>query len=495
MSTTVPVPADSGHEVRLAVINGLKLGLSLLGTVLVSLGLNIWLPRTLGPQQFGQLNFAEALATALFAFTTFGIDTYIRKEVAHRPEHASDFYAGFVLLRLGASVLVLLLMAAILGWMGRDAVVWRLSFLYAGSQICLLLNFSESALLQAIGRVNEMAWANVLSKIFWAGSVFLALAWGAPLESVAACLFVSEALKAGYLTYVTHRSLKLRWRLDMVATWAVIVASFPYFINNIAHRTYEQLNKTILGTMTDDLEVGWYAGSVRLAGISLLFIPIVQAVVIPMASRMKQQSEEAMNAVMRGAQRLVLVAGVLMGMMLVLHTEPVIHYTLGRNFGPSALSLQVLAPMFALTYMAVLGAVHLIQLDKVWVMIRVSVAALIFNPLLNIPFISWGYRLGPGYAGAMSALSSVITEALNAGIIFAVLGRRAIDRALLRCLALTGLICGVVVALHGQLVALALWRIPIEVVVFLGLAVVTGALPLADVLQLMRNAPRRGAKS
>ena len=488
------VAHDPSQEIKLALINGLKLGLSLFGTVLVSVGLNIWLPHTVGPEKFGQLNSAEALATGLFAFTTFGIDTYIRKEVAHRPEHASDFYAGFVILRLAASVVVLLLMAGFLLGLGEDALGWRLAYLYAGSQICLLLNFSESALLQAIGRVTEMAWANVLSKVFWASSVCGALLWGAPLESVAAGLFLSEALKAAYLTHITHRSLKLRWHVDMTATWAVVVASFPYFINNIAHRTYEQLNKTILSGMTDKKEVGWYSGSVRLAAISLLFIPIVQAVLIPMATRMKQRSEEAMNEVMRGAQRLVLVAGALMGLILLLHTEAAVYWTIGRDFGPSVLSLRVLAPMFTLTYMAVLGAVHLIQLDLVSVMIKVSLAALVVNPLFNVPFIYWGYRMGPGWAGAMSALSSVITEALNAGIIFAVLGRRAVDGRLLRTMALTLGICALVVGLHWQLRALALWRIPIEVLAYLVLAVALGALPVADVMQLMRNAPRRGPK-
>jgi hypothetical protein len=148
----------------------------------------------------------------------------------------------------------------------------------------------------------------------------------------------------------------------------------------------------------------------------------------------------------------------------------------------------MLAPMFPLTYLAVLGAMHLIQLDRIWTMIKVSLAALLINPLLNAPFILLGYSWGPGWAGGMSALASICTEGANAAITFWVLGRAAVDERFWRTLSRTLLVCGIVTAVHYILGAWGAWRIPLECLLYFGLAILTGALPYADVKQTVQNA-------
>jgi len=65
----------------------------LLFTWSIALGIRVILPRHLGPSLFGTLQFADAFASTFFVLVSLGMETYIRKEVAVRPEHASDFYA------------------------------------------------------------------------------------------------------------------------------------------------------------------------------------------------------------------------------------------------------------------------------------------------------------------------------------------------------------------------------------------------------------------
>ena len=479
---------QSAREARVVLFNSIKLSLSLLGTLVVAFAVRFLIPRYTGPAAFGQLNFADAYAASFFVFTTFGVDSYIRKEVSTRLEHANDFWAGFWLLRLASAVLVAGLMAYGLKEMNKGTVEWRLAYIFALGQIAFVHNFTVSALLHAASEVNELSVWNVASKLLWGGGIWSSLVMGWPLEMIAVAFLVSEGAKAVVLSRVVRQKLRLQWHIDLKATWIVMAASFPYFLNYMCHRTYEKLNVSMLSAMTDDKEVGWYAAATNIATISLLFLPILQAVIVPLAARTGKKSTEAMNELMRNAVRLVVVFGTLISLVIMLNADAMVHYAFGEGFAESAQSLRMLAPMFPLTYLAVLGAMHLIQLERIWTMIRVSLFALIVNPLLNAPLIMVGYRMGPGWAGGMSALASICTEGANAILTFWILGSAAVDRRLARVLGRTALCCGTVVCAHWLATPLGLWRLPLETLLYLGLAVASGAMPIDDLRRTVQNA-------
>lgn len=490
-----PHAVETAGEVQLAFANAIKLSLSLIGTIAVAVIVRIFVPRYLGPAGFGQLSFADAFAATFFTFATFGVDTYIRKEIATRPEHANDFYAGFFVLRLLASAAIFGIMALSLWAMGKGALEWRLAFIFALGQVAFIDNYTLSAFLQAASQVNELAWMNVASKILWCGSIFAGLLTGWPVEWVAVCFFISEGVKTAYLMWVAHKKLNLRWNIDTKATWAVLVASFPFFVNNIALRIYEKLNIIILSKLSNDTEVGWYSAAMTIAGFSLLFLPVLQAVIMPLASRMASKSVEAMNEVMRGGARLMVVGGTLIALMLMLHAETVAHYAFGKQYEAAALSLKVLAPMFPLTYLATVAALHLIQQDRTWTLIRVSLLAVFLNPLLNAPLIAWGFHMGPGMAGAMSALATVCTELVTVTVNLLLLGKAAVDNRFWHVVLRTLAICAVICGMHWMLKILGIWRIPLELVAYMGLAVVLKTLPLDELRRMIAEARRsRAAK-
>ena len=482
--------AAGGSEMRVAVFNALKLSLSLVGTLLVAIVIQFLIPRYVGLQSYGKISFAETYAASFFVFTTFGIDSYIRKEVSTRLSHANDFWAGFWLLRIASTLVCIGCMAWGLSGMHKGALEWRLVAIFAVGQLVYVHNFTVAALLQAASSVNELSLWNVASKLLWGGGVWLGLVFGAPLEMVAATFTLGEIIKAVALSGVCRRRLNLVWRVDVAATWIAVLASMPYFLNYMANRTYTYLNVLLLSGMTDDSEVGWYNAASKISQMMGFFLPVLQAVLVPMAARLGKKDIEAMNALMRDTVRLVIVAGTLVSLLVTLHAEPLALGALGRAFGESSKTLAVLGPMFVLTYLATLASMHLIQLDRIWTVVKVSIVSLVLSVVLTGPFIYWGYRWGAGWAGAMSAAASICTEALTAVITFILLGKAAVDRRLWRVLGMTALVCGSVTGLHYVTAVLGLWRVPLEIVVYSALALATGALPWADVRRTVENAVR-----
>lgn len=482
--------AAGGSEMRVAVFNALKLSLSLVGTLLVAIVIQFLIPRYVGLQSYGKISFAETYAASFFVFTTFGIDSYIRKEVSTRLSHANDFWAGFWLLRIASTLVCIACMAWGLSGMHKGALEWRLVAIFAVGQLVYVHNFTVAALLQAASSVNELSLWNVASKLLWGGGVWLGLVFGAPLEMVAATFTLGEIIKAVALSGVCRRKLNLVWRVDVAATWIAVLASMPYFLNYMANRTYTYLNVLLLSGMTDDSEVGWYNAASKISQMMGFFLPVLQAVLVPMAARLGKKDIEAMNALMRDTVRLVIVAGTLVSLLVTLHADTLALGALGGAFGESSKTLAVLGPMFVLTYLATLASMHLIQLDRIWTVVKVSIVSLVLSVVLTGPFIYWGYHWGAGWAGAMSAAASICTEALTAVITFILLGKAAVDRRLWRVLGMTALVCGSVTGLHYVTAVLGLWRVPLEIVVYSALALATGALPWADVRRTVENAVR-----
>src|SRR5215212_6526978 len=94
-------PSTFDGDVRAASKNALKLGLSLMATWGIALGIRILLPRRLGPELFGAFQFADAITSGLFVLVSLNVETYVRKEVATQRERASDFFGGLMLLQSG----------------------------------------------------------------------------------------------------------------------------------------------------------------------------------------------------------------------------------------------------------------------------------------------------------------------------------------------------------------------------------------------------------
>jgi O-antigen/teichoic acid export membrane protein len=256
----------------------------------------------------------------------------------------------------------------------------------------------------------------------------------------------------------------------------------------------------MLSWMTSDVETAWYGAAVNINLLALLVLPILNAVLLPMGSRVLKQSREALDTLMRGTLRIVLVLGVPLTLMLVLHAPAVVHLLYGEKYGPSAQTLRVLAPVIPLSYVCVVSASHLVQLDRIWQVTRVAAFGLFVHPLLNFVTIPLGRRmLGDGGAGTGAAAASLASEIMVATFFFITLGKAGPDRAFAGNMTRLAVVCGAVSLMHRFLPLFAsdptslvtLWRVPLELVLYVGLGTVLGAIPLRDMLQHLSSALSR----
>ena len=487
-STEQDAHAALRQETGLALRNGIKLGLSLLATVGVAIAVRVWMPRFLGPEVFGVLHFAESFATAFFAFTRLGVDQYMLREIARQPERATEYFSGILIMRLGAALTVCALMAATLLAMSKGAIEWQLVYVFALGQFFFVSNNTLGAMLKGKGTVNELAVLNVLSKFVWGGSVVCALLFGDSLVWVAGALVGTETIKFIVLLSICRKQLNLRVRFKLKAGLGVIGATLPFYLNELAHEIYGRIDVTMISWLSTDQEVGWYGVAVNVNYVVLLLMPVMSAIMLPASARLMDQSQEAAGAMMRNVLHVVLVAVTPIALLVVLNAPEVVHLGFGEAYAPAARNLQMLAPMIPLSYMCVLFAIHLVGLDRVWEVVRISLAGMVVNPIINLFLITWGERtLGPGGAGAGAAIASVATEVMVFIFLLRAVGGAGHGSGLVRTWFKLGLAVVGIVALHWSLDGVGLWRIPLEVMAYGVLGVVLGLIPIREIWAKFRN--------
>ncbi|AHG87675.1 polysaccharide biosynthesis protein [Gemmatirosa kalamazoonensis] len=459
-------------DVVAALRNATKLGLSLVAMWGVQLVIRVFLPRWLGPELFGSFQFADAFTSGLFVLAGLGVETYIRKEVSTRREHAGDFVAGLVVVRVILGVL--LIGAALVGLTiaGRPPVVLRLVFLLALTQLFVVNNATLGALLHAVGEVHGLSVLGVVSKILWGGGALVGLLAGGGVVSVGAAMLASEVVKGVGLQVLVRRHVRVRSRVNVRATLAVLTASVPFFVASLSQALMGRINVTLVSFRASDLELGWYGAAASLAGIGMLLEPLLGWVLLPLSARAESRSPDEFTRLTRRSMRLVLTASVPIALFMGLWADVIVRVLFGAKFAPATDSLRATAPCFVLGYVSIVSCTALIPLGRGWTVTAVSVSSLVISVTLNWFLIPAGHALfGAGGAGIGAGVALTLNEVFSAGALTLALGGRAFDRSGLAMLAKMLIVCAVVAALDRLvLLPYGVARLPVDAAVYGALA-------------------------
>lgn len=420
------------REIRLTLVNALKLGGSLILTWSIALVARIAIPRYLGPERFGALNFADAFAGTAFVLMSFGLDTYVRKELSVRPEAASDFIGGIVTLRLILAVFIYAGMELVLRATNSTPETKQLVYIFGITHFFAAGTNTSAGMLHAVAKVDEMSVMSVVSKLAWAACIAAAVLLKLGLWAFAFAFVVTDGMKALYFSWLARKYLNLRFRIRLKPTWTVLVAALPFYVSGLASTVYDKIGVSLLEFMDSRVEVGWYGAASALSGVTLLLAPLLSWVVVPMFARSAAQSRDELFRMVRRSLEFVLNAAIPVSLALGLGAGIWINLLFGAAFAPAALSLAILAAATLLMYVSIIVSYALAVLNRTWSMGLVFVSGMFINPLCNAILIPHFSSSGvPGAPGAACATATLLTEmAIVAGLLSR-LGRQSFDRRLL----------------------------------------------------------------
>ena len=453
-----PAPAEpsaaetTNADAVQAVGNALTLGVSLSGTLIIGFVVLLVVPRWLGPERWGAVRGAEALMALTLSFIAFGFDTYIRKEVAVRPEHAREFMPSVILFRTLTSGLAIAGVIAVLFHLGKSRIELELVLLFGLSKFLIQTGELFAACLHATGEVSGIRRITLPSKVLWALIILGGLVLGVGPIIVPVGWVIAEGVKTVALGVVARRSLRLRMRPMSGAFAPVFRASIPFSAGIIIAGGAMFLDVTIMRFLIGKREVGYYGASQNLASLAFAVGPLIPWVLMPLASRAAARSTRELFGLARRAFEFAIVFGVPSGVLLALNADVVMRLQ-GAEYKPAIASLRLLALVLTLTYFITMASVFLQALGRAWVGVRVAFIGVILNAVLNVIFQPSGVRwFGPGGAGVVAGYAAAANEILVAGAMLILLGRRAWDDRTFRTLG-TVLLAALPVVLVDRILA------------------------------------------
>ena len=491
------VESVRARETAVALRNGIKMGLSLVVTWSVALIVKLQLPARLGPVRQGHFGFAESFAAMFFATLSLGVDTYIMKEVAVRPKHASDVVGGVFALRTLMSLVLFVVMAVVLWATGRSGDILLTALVFGLINLLTAINGTLGIVLNTTARVGHAAASNIAAKILWGAGILVGLHYNAPLPVLALPGLAGEMLRVAVMVPANRREADLQYRIDVAAVRGALIESVPFFVNSLALGVLGSLGMSVLEFVrVDDREVGWFAAAQNVAYLCTLLTPLMGWVIMPLLSRAYARSEEEGMAVFRRSVEGLIVTIVPITVLMSAGSDVLIHLAFGDKYAPARTALSILSLVFVMTYLDTMLAMVLIIRRQGWSVTIISIGAVFVTAILMFVLVPLGrHVIGEGGECAGAAASVIGSEAC---VLVAMISRFDVfplDARNIRVIAKSVALGLFILAVDRQLRALGAARLAVDGALYVVLAFAIRVVRVEDIGQLVRLLRGRRAEA
>jgi polysaccharide transporter, PST family len=309
----------------------------------VALLVGLWVARYLGPNRFGQLNYALALTWVFGPISNLGLDSILIRELVKFPERRDALLGSACVLKLVGSSLALLVITVLV------------SILRPGDKLILLLTVLSAAgfLFQALP-VDLYFQSKVQGKYIVlstnGGFLLMALAKvvliliGAPLVAFAWAGFLEVVLAAAFILIAYHLNhLKIsKWTYSIQDMRALLLESWPLILSGISIMISNRVDQVLIGQLLDDKEVGLYSAAVRVSEV-WYFVPLALAAsTYPALVESKKHGEELYQRRLQHLYDTLVTLGILVAVVMSFLSRPIIYLLYGPAFASSSSVLSIL---------------------------------------------------------------------------------------------------------------------------------------------------------
>ncbi len=372
--------------------------------------LMMFLPRYLGPVDYGRYYLGQSIVAMFALFIEFGGNYSITKAVSRARSEAGHIIVNAISIRV---------------------ILWLLSF-FGVITFALLSNYHASVKIIIMIFGVGMIWSGARTVIWSAFGGFEMLkypSYGAIAETVfiAAVGITAVVLGVGPIGFavITILGTLLNFlicakfvskmapvlpKVDWKAAIQSLKESFPYFLNSIFGVIYYRIDTVMLSFMTPEHVVGWYAASYRFFE-TLMFIPSIFTIAIfPIMSRLWGENNSSISRPFQKSIDFIFLTGVPVSLGAYAFSHQIIQFFYGiEAYQPSVLLLMIFGTGILLFYIDIMLGTVLLASDKHKQLTINAFIAIFVNIGLNyllIPYTQTHF----GNGGIGSAIATLVTE-------------------------------------------------------------------------------------
>ncbi|GJL80170.1 MAG: polysaccharide biosynthesis protein [Nitrospinaceae bacterium] len=378
----------------------------------IALGIQIIAARYLGDKGFGVFGFAFVATGVVVNFIDNGLKVFLTRAISRKPELIGAYLHNVFVLKFLLTLLSVLLFSVAVVIMPLDretlTVVAVIGF-------ALVVNgYTEMYLgvfraLENMPLVSKlMVFQRILFFVF--GLFVLVSGYGVVAFSSA---FLISSIVSLLLAHFQLKRPKSSWKKDLNrgVIGNIFQESLPVCGIVFFAYIYFCIDSVLLFLMIGKSATGWYYAAFKLIESLALLLASVRGALFPILSRTYSQNEDQFNRLWAEAARYLLLIGLPFSAGTAILAPQLIDLLYGSLYEITGPVLQIMAIPFFLLVLNEFMAYLLLSADKTRSVLKIVVAAAIFNLICNLFVIPrWGLMGAAVVAG--------LTELLLFGLFF-----------------------------------------------------------------------------
>ena len=370
-----------------------------------------YLARTLGPTNYGFIEFTLAVMVFFTLPADLGLGSYGAREIAHNPANTSRLLHAVTGLRMALALCSMALLAVFILLLNKGPEVKYLIALYGVSLL------GGPFLLQWFFQAHDqMRWVGVASIIRQAGFaalVFIFCHRQSSLIYVGAIECGSVACVAIYCACVTRR-MGFGWpwpdlRLRHLA--GHLGQAVPIGLAEIAWAFMWYFCTVLLGLVFSGSTLGWFGAAHRVVMALHTFVWLYFFNLLPSISRCVGRPAAQLLDLMNGSIRLIAWTGLFGAALLTALAPQVLGILYGQSFRGAAASFSILVWMLPIAMLSGHYRYTLIAYRLQNRLLRCTVISAVVA-------VALGFALVPLYGGMGAAWALLIANAVNALLVW-----------------------------------------------------------------------------
>lgn len=360
--------------------------------------------RILGPEGMGAVNFADNFITYFLIFSALGIPLYGVREIAKVKSDSialGRVFSALIFIHLLTSILSIVILLIIC--VTTEKLSANFQLYQIGMAILLGNVFIAEWFFQGIEKFKYIAVRTVVIRLFTIGLLFALVHSAADRNTYYALNLVATLLAAVTNMYSVNKLVKISFKnLELKHHLKPL---FIIFSNSIITTIYLVFDTIILGFLTGDVYVGYYAAAMRISKISLAVIGVLSAVLLPrLTIAFKEKNWFEAKSLLNKSINFVVFLSIPIALGTYCLSEEIIRLFAGQQYLPAVSSLQILCFIVIFVGMAQVFA-HQILLPLH------QERKILYASLFGV-FVSLGlnFLLIPIYKQNGAAVSSLATE-------------------------------------------------------------------------------------
>ncbi|RDC54255.1 flippase [Pedobacter chinensis] len=360
--------------------------------------------RVLGPEALGAVSFADNFTIYFLILSGLGIPLYGVREVA-RAKHDSKLLG-----KTFSELFSIHAMSAIIATGILFLISWYIDKLHSnfalyqiGMAILMGSIFISEWFFQGMEEFRYITLRTVLIRLLTISLMFLFVRGPEDKNIYYGLNLLIALISGGFNMYFITKRIKISF--TNLAIKKHLKPLFLILASAMVTTIYLVFDTVILGFLTNDITVGYYAASMRIAKISLSVMGAVSLALLPrLTQAFYQQDYSTANGLLNKSIRFVIFLGIPIAMGIFCLANEVVNVFAGSDYLPAANSLRILSCIVIFVGLAqVFSNQILLPLKQERKIFYASIAGVIVSLILN-------FMLIPIFRHNGAAISSLLTE-------------------------------------------------------------------------------------